>query len=588
MSDSRPPTASATATYEPAVGAKRNSPCWNTTGRYSNRKRKSDSSKGSPVTRTLCPVCAGHYADVALARFACTAAACTCRHDVAAPPRNPFTPAGLRYPSRPMQSLRSLWMCRLWRRLPCAMGRRPAPAPPSPAALSAITASPPFTTITLVFTAEGDLWQVGVNGGVAQRLTTHPSEESRPRFLARRPDDRILGRLRRPHRGLHAAARWRRPAFDKLMTAPRRSWSAGRPAARSSTPRAASRRCRTRSSRASTRRSGARTLVPLAQASDGSYGGDGRTLFFTRLAFQGSYTKRYQGGTAQNLWRFADGDREATPLTADYKGTSKSPMPWNGPRLFSERPRRPHEPVVDGRGAAADLKQHTQHDGLDAQSPSLSNGKIVYQLGADLRALRHPSAIRTGPSRSGSCRTSTSCASAGSRRRWNGSPPRTSRPPATASSSTRAASCSSPRRSRGGSSKPRATRKVRYRDRPLLPRRQVAADARRRERRSGVLARAGQRHRRARQLTADGKVLRWDGIPSPDGTPHRALRQGSAAVDLRGGVEAAEAGRQVGRRRLRRRALVARRQVARLHGADANQMTRMHLYERRDRPVDAR
>ena len=33
---------------------------------------------------------------------------------------------------------------------------------------------------TLVFTAEGDLWRVGLNGGVAQRLTTHPSEESRP------------------------------------------------------------------------------------------------------------------------------------------------------------------------------------------------------------------------------------------------------------------------------------------------------------------------------------------------------------------------------------------------------------------------
>ena len=32
---------------------------------------------------------------------------------------------------------------------------------------------------TIVLTAEGDLWRVGVNGGVAQRLTTHPAEESR-------------------------------------------------------------------------------------------------------------------------------------------------------------------------------------------------------------------------------------------------------------------------------------------------------------------------------------------------------------------------------------------------------------------------
>jgi len=32
---------------------------------------------------------------------------------------------------------------------------------------------------TLVFSAEGDLWRVGIAGGVAQ-LTTHPAEESRP------------------------------------------------------------------------------------------------------------------------------------------------------------------------------------------------------------------------------------------------------------------------------------------------------------------------------------------------------------------------------------------------------------------------
>ena len=42
---------------------------------------------------------------------------------------------------------------------------------------------------TLVFTAEGDLWQVGINGGIAQRLTTHPAEESRPAFS---PDGKTL------------------------------------------------------------------------------------------------------------------------------------------------------------------------------------------------------------------------------------------------------------------------------------------------------------------------------------------------------------------------------------------------------------
>ena len=38
---------------------------------------------------------------------------------------------------------------------------------------------PALSGDTVVFTAEGDLWRVGANGGIAQRLTTHPQEESR-------------------------------------------------------------------------------------------------------------------------------------------------------------------------------------------------------------------------------------------------------------------------------------------------------------------------------------------------------------------------------------------------------------------------
>ena len=34
----------------------------------------------------------------------------------------------------------------------------------------------------------------------------------------------------------------------------------------------------------------------------------------------------WRGGTAQNIWKFRAGS-EAVPLTADYPGTSKLPMP---------------------------------------------------------------------------------------------------------------------------------------------------------------------------------------------------------------------------------------------------------------------
>jgi len=42
---------------------------------------------------------------------------------------------------------------------------------------------------TVVFAAEGDLWSVSTEGGVARRLTTHPGEEIDPAIS---PDGRTL------------------------------------------------------------------------------------------------------------------------------------------------------------------------------------------------------------------------------------------------------------------------------------------------------------------------------------------------------------------------------------------------------------
>src|SRR5262245_3879654 len=54
----------------------------------------------------------------------------------------------------------------------------------APAALTAqITGyyrQPAIHGNTIVFVSEGDLWTVGLNGGVAQRLTTNPAEETNP------------------------------------------------------------------------------------------------------------------------------------------------------------------------------------------------------------------------------------------------------------------------------------------------------------------------------------------------------------------------------------------------------------------------
>ena len=49
--------------------------------------------------------------------------------------------------------------------------------------------SPALHGETIVFAAEGDLWSVGIAGGVARRLTSHPAEETNPVIS---PDGRTL------------------------------------------------------------------------------------------------------------------------------------------------------------------------------------------------------------------------------------------------------------------------------------------------------------------------------------------------------------------------------------------------------------
>ena len=262
------------------------------------------------------------------------------------------------------------------------------PAPASPPADEPPTAPhgyyrwPAIRGETIVFTAEGDLWTVSIQGGEARRLTTHAAEES---HAAISPDGTTLA----------FSAGYEGPT--ELYTMPlggglprRRTWE-GAPATvvgwtsegRILYATAGSSTLPSTQLAMLDPRSGRRELVPLAEASDGSFDASGRVLYFTRYAFQGSHTRRYQGGTAQNIWRYTAGSAEAVPLTGDYAGTSKTPMWWNGRIYFcSDRDGTMNLWSMDPEGH--DLRQLTRHRGWDVRSPALGDGRIVYQLGADL------------------------------------------------------------------------------------------------------------------------------------------------------------------------------------------------------------
>ena len=241
---------------------------------------------------------------------------------------------------------------------------------------------PALSGDTLVFTAEGDLWKTTLSGGVAERLTAHPGAET---SAAISPDGgwvAFVGTYEGPAEvfvlplagGVPKRLTWEGGPYTVIGWTPDNKVLAG---------------TRRRSTLPAMQLvtidpvSGLSTDVPLAQASDGDYGPDG-TLFFTRLPFQGSNTRRYRGGTAQQIWRFAPAAAEATVVTGDYPGTSKRPMVWNNRVYFlSDRDGTMNiwSMALDGTG----LTQHTRHQDYEVHGASLSKGRIAYQHGADLR-----------------------------------------------------------------------------------------------------------------------------------------------------------------------------------------------------------
>ena len=235
---------------------------------------------------------------------------------------------------------------------------------------------------TVVFTSEGDLWEVGIEGGLARRLTTHPAEETRAAFS---PDGKTLA-FSASYEGPQEV--YTMPATGGLPV--RRSFEGGRALVVGWTPDGKVLYATTRYSTlpgmqlAMVDTQNRAELVPLSQAAQGDFDAKNGAFFFTRLPNQGSSTKRYTGGSAENIWKYRNG-QEAVPLTSDYPGTSKNAMAWNGRVYFlSDRDGTMNLWSMDENGK--DLRQHTKHQGFDIKSASLSQGRVVYQHGADLRS----------------------------------------------------------------------------------------------------------------------------------------------------------------------------------------------------------
>ena len=236
---------------------------------------------------------------------------------------------------------------------------------------------------TIVFAAESDLWTVPVTGGVARRLTTHLAEETHPVIS---PDGRTLA----------FTARYEGPA--EVYTMPlagglpqRRTFEGESAFATTFTPSGELVYATQHYSTLPDLQlitldpaNGEKRRVPLSQASEGSFDASGRTLYFVRPAFHNNVTRWYTGGTARQIWKFTNDGSEARKLTGgDHAGESHTPMWWNGRVYFvTDRDRTMNLWSMDENGG--DLRRHTDHHGWDVRYASLNAGRIAYVVGADI------------------------------------------------------------------------------------------------------------------------------------------------------------------------------------------------------------
>lgn len=234
----------------------------------------------------------------------------------------------------------------------------------------------------IVFSAEGDLWTVSINGGLAQRLTTHPEQELFPSFS---PDGNTIQFSASYEGPLEIytipvtgglTTRWTYESEASIAT----NWTPGGEIVYSTW--AFNKKPDNRLVKIDVE-SKVKSQIPLDQASEASYNSDGSTLYFVRPADHRNVTKRYQGGTARQIWKFTDGAGEAVKITTDHDGESHHPM-WHDGRVYFITDRDGIMNIWSMDENGSDKKQHTNHEEFDVRYANASNGNIVYQIGADI------------------------------------------------------------------------------------------------------------------------------------------------------------------------------------------------------------
>lgn len=240
---------------------------------------------------------------------------------------------------------------------------------------------------TIVFTAEGDLWRTPLAGGKATRLTTHPSSETQ---AAISHDGKLVAFAASYEGAQEAYVMPIEGGLPKRITFENGGvtvlgWTAQGEVLVSTENSVGPAKHRIVAALDPVKMT--RRVLPLADANDAVLSDDGRSVFFTRmgLSMTNDNVKGYRGGAHAQLWRYELGAKdEATRLFADDEANNRRAMWWQG-RIYFISDAGGADNIWSALPDGSDRKVHTGHTEWDVRTASLGDGRIAYQLGADLR-----------------------------------------------------------------------------------------------------------------------------------------------------------------------------------------------------------
>ena len=243
-----------------------------------------------------------------------------------------------------------------------------------------LLAQPAVSATHVAFVYAGDVWVTNLAGGAARRLTSHPGEESRPRFS---PDGRLLAFSAEYEGNVDVYVV---PVEGGVPT--RLTWHPGEDLVQGFTPDGA-RVLFTSPRNVHTRRhvqlftvpvaGGLVERLPVPHAAKATFAPDGAHLAYQPLYDAFRQWKNYRGGTASRLWLY-DVATHAVEQVPQPEGRCNDTDPmWIGGTVYFLSDRDGEFNLYRFDVASKTVRRLSEHKDFPILAASAGAGRIVYE-----------------------------------------------------------------------------------------------------------------------------------------------------------------------------------------------------------------